>query len=90
MTNLSARILILPFLMLCAACSTTTQLVPVEKVKHLLPPKALVQLCPDLPKGSIVTNGDLVDDRDATRTAYKGCAAKMAGIVKWRAAHAKD
>jgi len=36
-----------------------------------------------------VTTADLVNDRDYARSQYKGCQAKMAGIVKWRAAHAK-
>ncbi len=82
--------LALPFLLLCAACSTLdqpTQLPPVVQTKtvSVLPPKQ--SACPPLP-AQFNTNGDLVNAVHVTwPQLYADCAAKVAQQNAWRAQH---
>lgn len=56
---------------------------------YLLPPKALVSICATPALKPMAVTGDILDDRDGWQTAFKGCAAKMQGVVNWRTAHVK-
>ena len=86
----SGLILILPFLTLCAACSTANrkpevQYQTVTKIEKVYPPQSVIAKC-ELPAELFVDtaiNGDLVDAYLNWKDAAKRCAAKIFRLNQW-------
>lgn len=70
--------------MLCAACSTSPQVVTATETVEVLVPAELLRVPPD-PYRPVTTTADLVDQLRETRAAYRACAATVEQIAEWRA-----
>lgn len=78
----------IPFLILCAACSATKPIEAVPVTQYVTPPALLMQATPE-PQCNATTNGELLDcyfsARDALRAANADKAAMRAfvtGVVR--------
>jgi hypothetical protein len=82
---MSARILALLFLLICASCSTNRQpsvVVKPEVIREKVP-SVLLRPCPPKSRKPVVTTGDIVDRLTYTEGALATCAAQVAAISTW-------
>ena len=70
---------ILLFTLMLPGCS---KLVRTERIV-LLPPPQLMTKCVEAEYRKIITNRDLLNDRNAWKMAYERCAANNDAVVEW-------
>ena len=79
---MSALISTLPFLPICASC-TTTETVVAPQVVVARPPDALTAPCPKPDRRPWHTTRDVVGSATANEAALKQCSAQVDGIREW-------